>query len=185
MDVIETSISAVKIIQPKKFGDDRGVFSETWNQRALEEAGIDLPMVQDNHALSGQIGTVRGLHFQRPPFSQAKLVRVVRGAIFDVAVDLRRSSPTYGQYVSATISADEWNQILVPADFAHGYCTLNADTEVIYKVSNYWSPDHESGIRWNDPDIGIEWPVPEADAVLIDRDRELPLLKDIADDLPF
>ena len=179
MEITELEISDVKILAPKKFGDHRGFFSETYNRRSLADAGIDIEFVQDNHSLSGQVGIIRGLHYQSPPFAQTKLVRVVRGSILDVAVDIRRGSPTYGKFVSAEISAEAWNQILVPAGFAHGFCTLKPDTEVIYKVDNYYAPDHDFGVLWNDPDLGIEWPVSEADVELSDKDRIQPRLKDI------
>ena len=153
-------ISDVKIITPKKFGDERGFFSETYNQQGLVEHGIDLTFVQDNQSLSAQVGTLRGLHYQLPPFAQDKLVRVTRGAIFDVAVDIRRQSPTFGQWVGAVISAKDWNQILVPIGFAHGFCTLEADTEVLYKVTAPYAPAAERGIAWDDPDLAIAWPLP-------------------------
>jgi len=178
MDITETRIPEVKLLRPKKFGDHRGFFSETYNRRTFADLGIEIEFVQDNHSLSVEGGTIRGLHFQTPPYAQDKLVRVVRGAILDVAVDLRRESPTYGQWVSAEISAEAWNQILVPVGFAHGICTLEPNTELIYKVSNYYSAEHDKGLRWNDPDLGIEWPIPESEAVLSDKDRAQPLLAD-------
>jgi len=181
MDIKETKIPDVKITKPKKFGDHRGFFSETYNKRALAEAGIKLDFVQDNHSLSGPKGTIRGLHFQTPPFAQDKLVRVVRGAVFDVAVDLRRNSPTFKQHVTAVISAEEWNQILVPIGFAHGFCTLEPDTEVIYKVTNFYAPDHDRGMLWNDPALGIQWPVSESQAVLSDKDKKNPLFSELTD----
>lgn len=174
MEVIELEIPDVKLIKPKKFGDHRGFFSETYNKQALARAGITLEFVQDNHSLSVSRGVIRGLHFQTPPFAQDKLVRVVRGAILDVAVDLRRSSPTFGRHVSAVISAEEWNQILVPVGFAHGFCTLEPNTEVIYKVTHYYSPAHDKGLYWNDPALAIDWPVSESDAIVSDKDRALP-----------
>ncbi len=170
------AIPDVKIIRPKKHGDDRGFFSETYTQRAFAEIGITIPFVQDNHAFSAARGTLRGLHFQSAPFAQDKLVRVARGAIFDVAVDLRKGSPTYGQHVSAVISAKEWNQILVPIGFAHGLLTLEPDTEVIYKVSNFYSPQHDLGLLWNDPAVGIDWPLDEADVILSAKDKVQPRL---------
>jgi len=179
MEITETRIPDVKLLRPKKFGDHRGFFSETYNCRTLAESGIEIDFVQDNHSLSVEKGTIRGLHFQTPPYAQDKLVRVVRGAILDVAVDLRRESPTYGQWVGAEISAEEWNQILVPVGFAHGICTLEPDTELIYKVSNYYSPDHDKGLRWNDPDLGIEWPISESEAILSEKDRAQPLFKEM------
>lgn len=176
MEVRSLDIAAVKLLRPKKFGDHRGFFSETYNKRALAEAGLDLDFVQDNHSLSVARGVIRGLHFQTPPFAQDKLVRVVRGAIFDVAVDLRRSSATFGKHVSAVVSAEEWNQILVPIGFAHGFCTLEPNTEVIYKVTNYYSATHDKGVYWNDPELGIAWPIHENEAVVSDKDRTQPRL---------
>lgn len=173
------AIPEVKIIRPKKHGDARGFFSETYSQKALAEAGVDLAFVQDNHAFSAAPGTVRGLHFQTAPFAQDKLVRVVRGSIFDVAVDLRRGSPTYGKHVSAVISAKDWNQILVPVGFAHGLVTLEPDTEVLYKVTNYYAPQHDLGLLWNDPALGIAWPVSEANAILSAKDKVQPRLADL------
>lgn len=177
---VETlAIPDVKIIRPKKHGDARGFFSETFSQRALSAAGLDLNFVQDNHAFSAAKGTVRGLHFQTPPFSQDKLIRVTRGSIFDVAVDLRRGSPTYGHHVSAVISAEAWNQILIPTGFAHGLLTLEPDTEVLYKVTNYYSPAHDLGLLWSDPALGIAWPVAEADAILSAKDKVQPRFADL------
>jgi dTDP-4-dehydrorhamnose 3,5-epimerase len=177
---VETlSIPDVKIIRPKKHGDARGFFSETFSQKALADAGIDLAFVQDNHAFSAAQGTVRGLHFQTPPFAQDKLIRVTRGAIFDVAVDLRRGSPTYGRHVTAVISAEAWNQILIPKGFAHGLLTLEPNTEVLYKVTNYYSPAHDLGLLWNDPALGIAWPGAEADAILSAKDKVQPRLADL------
>ena len=179
MTVEPTAIPDVKIITPKKFGDHRGFFSETYNKQALAASGVDLDFVQDNHSLSSEKGVVRGLHYQLTPFGQDKLVRVIRGSILDVAVDMRRSSPTFGKHVSAVISAEAWNQILVPIGFAHGFVTLEPDTEVIYKVTNYWSKDHERALLWNDPALGIEWPITPDQATLSDKDQVAPLLKDI------
>jgi dTDP-4-dehydrorhamnose 3,5-epimerase len=172
-------IAAVKIITPRKHGDHRGFFSETYNRKAMAEIGLDLDFVQDNHSLSAEVGVVRGLHFQSPPYAQDKLVRVVRGAIYDVAVDIRVGSPTFGQYVSKIISAEAWNQILVPAGFAHGFMTLEPNTEVIYKVTNYYAPDHDHGLLWNDPDLGIEWPLDPESAILSDKDQQQPRLADV------
>lgn len=183
MDNFELDIPEVKILAPRKFGDERGFFSETYNKRTLTSLGIDIEFVQDNHSFSAAKGTVRGLHFQTPPFAQDKLVRVIRGSIFDVAVDIRKDSPTYGQWVSAIVSAEAWNQILVPAGFAHGVCTLEPNTELIYKVSNYYAPDHDHGLLWNDPNLGIEWPVAPDEAILSEKDQQLPKLADF--DSPF
>ena len=167
LEIQSLGIPAVKILRPAKFGDARGFFSETYSKRSLDEAGLDLAFVQDNHAFSAEKNTVRGLHFQTPPFAQDKLVRVVRGSILDVAVDLRTGSPTYGQHVSAVISASEWNQILVPIGFAHGLVTLEPDTEVLYKVTNYYSPENDKGLLWNDPELGIDWGLGEADTIFV------------------
>jgi len=174
MQVISTAIAEVKVFRPRKFVDTRGFFSETYNKQALAKAGIDLDFVQDNHSLSLHKGVIRGLHFQIPPFAQHKLVRVIRGEAFDVAVDLRKGSPTFGRHITAILSAGEWNQILVPIGFAHGICTLVAGTEIIYKVTNYYSPEHERGIIWNDPELGISWPAPEGGEVLSEKDRQWP-----------
>jgi dTDP-4-dehydrorhamnose 3,5-epimerase len=182
MDISPLDIPDVKILRPKKHGDARGFFSETWSRAALEAAGIDIDFVQDNQSLSATRGTVRGLHFQTPPHAQAKLLRVIRGAVFDVAVDLRQGAPSYGRHVSAVISAEEWNQILVPVGFAHGFMTLEPDTEVIYKVSGVYSPANDAGILWNDPDLGIAWPL-DVEPVLSDKDRVQPRLRDF--DTPF
>ena len=178
MDVVETAIPDIKILTPRKFGDDRGFFSEVYNAKRFAEAGIELEFVQDNQSLSVDVGVLRGLHFQTPPFAQDKLIRVLRGRIVDVAVDIRRSSPTFGKHVMAEISADAFNQILVPRGFAHGFVTREPNTEVLYKVTNYSSPECDAGIAWNDPAIGIDWPVDSAAAKLSDKDRVLPLLAD-------
>jgi dTDP-4-dehydrorhamnose 3,5-epimerase len=179
VNITPLSIPDVKILEPERFGDQRGFVSETYNRRTLARCGIELEFVQDNHSLSGPKGTIRGLHYQSPPFAQDKLIRVVRGSILDVAVDLRQGSPTYGKHVAALISARAWNQILVPIGFAHGFCTLEADTEIIYKVTNYYSPEHDLGVLWNDPELGIEWPVSAARYVLSPKDQRLPRLSDI------
>jgi dTDP-4-dehydrorhamnose 3,5-epimerase len=174
-----TAIPAVKVITPKKFGDHRGFFSEVYNRKAFAEAGITLDFVQDNHSLSAQVGTLRGLHFQSSPFAQDKLVRVTRGRILDVAVDLRKSSPTFGQHVAVELSAANWRQLLVPIGFAHGFCTLEPDTEVMYKVTNYYSAANDLGLAWDDPELGIAWPVPPEGATLSDKDRKHPRLCDL------
>ena len=179
MELKALEIPAVKLISPRKFGDHRGFFSETYSKRVLAEHGIALEFVQDNHSFSADAGTVRGLHCQIPPRAQAKLVRVTRGAIVDVAVDLRGGSPSFGKWVKATISAELWNQILVPVGFAHGFCTLEKNTEVIYKTSDYYAPDQERGIVWNDPDLAIEWPVSDNEAILVERDRAFPRFSQI------
>lgn len=181
MKIEATSFPEVLVITPNRFGDSRGFFSETYSKAAFETAGLDLEFVQDNHSYSAQRGVVRALHYQLPPFAQDKLVRVVRGAVLDVAVDIRRGSPTFGRHVVMRLSADDWNQALVPVGFAHGFCTLEPDTEVIYKVTAPYAPDHERGIVWNDPDLGIPWPVTAADVVVSERDRKHPRLRDATD----
>lgn len=172
-------IDDVKLITPKRFGDDRGFFSETYNKQAFAAAGIDLGFVQDNHSMSRPVGVLRGLHFQTPPFAQDKLVRVIRGRIFDVAVDIRHGSPTFGQWAGAEISAEEWNQILVPVGFAHGFVTLEPDTEVIYKVTAPYAPQNDMGIAWDDPAIGIDWPLDGRQPTLSGKDAKQPLLADL------
>jgi dTDP-4-dehydrorhamnose 3,5-epimerase len=178
MELISTEIPDVKILTPKKFGDHRGFFSEVYNAQTLRDLGIAGDFIQDNHSLSAQKGVLRGLHYQVPPKSQAKLIRVVHGAILDIAVDIRRNSPTFGRHVSAVISAENWRQIYVPMGFAHGFVTLEPNTEVVYKVTDYYSPKHERGIRWNDPSLAINWGVDETAAILSDRDKIHPVLKD-------
>jgi dTDP-4-dehydrorhamnose 3,5-epimerase len=178
MNITALTIPDVKLITPLRHQDDRGFFSEIYSRQQAESIGLHIDIVQENFAFSILPNTVRGLHFQTPPFAQDKLVQVVRGAILDYAIDLRRGSPWYGQFVSAEISAENWQQILIPAGFAHGLCTLEPNTAVLYKVTAPYSPQHDSGIRWDDPDIGIEWPVEKRDAILSAKDAALPLLAD-------
>jgi dTDP-4-dehydrorhamnose 3,5-epimerase len=173
------AIPDVKILKPKKLDDERGFFSETYNKRLLAEVGIELDFVQDNHSLSLNAGTIRGLHYQSVPYAQDKLVRVLRGRILDVVVDIRSSSPTFGKWVAAEISSKDWNQILVPIGFAHGICTLEPNTELVYKVTNYYSTENDHGIRWNDPDLKIDWPILGAEAILSDKDKKQPFFKDV------
>ncbi|MCI0599466.1 MAG: dTDP-4-dehydrorhamnose 3,5-epimerase [Beijerinckiaceae bacterium] len=168
-------LDGIKLFQPKKFADSRGFFFESYNARTYAEAGVDSVFVQDNQSFSQAAGTIRGLHFQLPPAAQAKLVRVLRGAIFDVAVDIRRGSPTYGRWCSVKLTADGGEQVFIPAGFAHGFCTLEQDTEVAYKVDRFYSPSCDAGLRWNDPDLAIAWPVPAKDAVVSGKDAILPL----------
>lgn len=177
--VEKAEIPAIKIVTVKKFGDRRGFFSEVYARRAFAEAGIDLDFLQDNHSFSAERGTLRGLHFQAPPFAQAKLVRVTRGSILDIAVDLRRSSPTFGRHVALELSAENWLQVLVPVGFAHGYVTREPDTEVLYKVTSYYAPDHDLGLAWNDPALGIDWGIGADEAILSDKDRGNPRLADL------
>lgn len=185
MEIAELEIPDVKVLKPKKFGDSRGFFSETYNRETLAKLGIELTFVQDNHSFSAETGVLRGIHFQTPPFAQDKLVRVVAGSILDVAVDLRKDSPTFGKHVTAKISAEEWNQILVPVGFGHAILTLEPNTQLIYKVSNFYSPQHDKGLRWDDPDLAIDWPFSAEKIILSDKDRAQPRLRDIAADLPF
>jgi len=176
------SLPEVILLSPTRHEDARGFFIETWNRETLAGLGINIDFVQDNHSLSVPAGTVRGLHFQAPPFAQAKLVRVVRGSVFDVAVDIRKGSPTYGLWAGATLSANNSQQLFVPEGFAHGFITLEPDTEVLYKVNNSYSAEHDGGILWNDPALGIEWPETTS-TVLSDKDKTLPLLEHF--DSPF
>jgi dTDP-4-dehydrorhamnose 3,5-epimerase len=179
MEVIATEIAEIRIVVPRRHGDERGFFSEVWNRRALAEAGIDIDFVQDNHSLSAEAGTLRGLHFQSPPFAQNKLVRVLRGAILDVAVDLRRGSTSYGRHVAVELSAANWRQLLVPGEFAHGFVTLEPMTEVAYKVDAYYAPTHDKGIRWDDPDLAIAWPLRGRPPILSAKDRAQPAFADL------
>ena len=169
-----------KLIKPRRFGDDRGWFAETYNRRTYAAAGVDVEFCQDNHSMSRTPGVLRGLHFQAPPQAQAKLVRCVRGRIWDVAVDIRRGSPTYGQSVWAELSAENGLQIYVPIGFAHGFMTLEPDTEVEYKTSAFYAPDCEGGLIWDDPDLGLPWPAPASGPILSEKDTVLPRLKDFA-----
>ena len=181
MEIIATKIPDVKLIKPKKHGDQRGFFSEVYNKAVFEKADLHLHFAQDNHAFSAEKGTVRGLHFQVEPHGQDKLVRVTRGSILDVAVDVRKGSPTYGQHVAEILSAENWHQLLVPIGFAHGYCTMEPDTEVLYKVTNYYSPEHDRGLIWNDNEIGIKWPVKESEAILSAKDQAQPPLAQLGE----
>mgnify|MGYP001448030388 CR=1 FL=1 len=171
MEIIETKIPDVKIFQPKKFSDSRGFFSETYNKKLMANNNINLDFVQDNHSYSKQKYTLRGLHFQTAPYSQDKLVRVLKGSIIDVAVDLRRNSPTYKDYVMEKISYNNFKQILVPKGFAHGILTLEDETEVSYKVTNFYSPENDRGIIWNDSTLNIEWPIDSNQIILSEKDK--------------
>lgn len=175
LDVRDVGLG-IREVRPPRFADERGFFSEVWNAATWKQAGIDLAFVQDNHSASRARGVLRGLHFQVPPLDQAKLVRVTRGAVFDVAVDLRRGLETFGRWVGLELSAAEWNQLLIPRGFAHGFVTLEPDSQVQYKVTAPYSPEHERTIRFDDPDIGIEWPVFREDLILSAKDRGAPLL---------
>ena len=176
-------IPAVLLITPKRFGDPRGFFSETYNSDAFAANGIETAFVQDNHSVSEAVGTIRGLHFQGPPRAQAKLVRCGRGRLFDVAVDIRRSSPTFGRWVGAELTFENGHLLLVPAGFAHGFVTLEPGTEIIYKCSDTYAPETEGAIRFDDPDLGIDWHLGDLEPRLSDKDAKAPFLRDF--DSPF
>jgi dTDP-4-dehydrorhamnose 3,5-epimerase len=175
-----TAIGDVILLRPGRFGDDRGYFMETFRADKFAKHIGPVTFVQDNQSLSGERGTVRGLHFQLEPRSQGKLVRCVSGSLFDVAVDLRRGSPTFGRHVSIELSAENALQIWIPPGFAHGFCTLAENTVIAYKVSDYYSPEHDRGVMWNDPDLGIEWPVGPDEAILSAKDRMQPRLSELS-----
>ncbi len=179
IEIRPTPIPAVRVIVPTRLADARGFFAEVYRRDQFAAGGIDLDFVQENHSLSAEPGTIRGLHFQTAPFAQDKLVRVRARRILDVAVDLRRSSPTFGRHVAVELSAENGHEILVPIGFAHGFCTLEPDTEVVYKVTNYYSREHDRGRCWNDPDLGIAWPVKEGAAHLSTRIGPHPRLREL------
>lgn len=183
MLVRETALPGVLVIEPRVFEDNRGYFSETWNRKRFAAAGIDIDFVQDNHSLSREVGTVRGLHCQAPPEPQAKLVRCGRGRLHDVAVDVRRGSPTYGRWTAVELSAENHLQLFIPAGFLHGFITREPDTEIIYKCTHYYSADCEMAVRFDDPEIGIDWGIDAADAILSQRDLHAGSLRDF--DTPF
>jgi dTDP-4-dehydrorhamnose 3,5-epimerase len=183
MEIVATSFPEVKVLTPKKHGDHRGFFSEVYNEAVWEKHGIHLKFVQDNHSFSAAPFTLRGLHYQKPPFAQTKVVRVLRGRALDIVVDIRKGSPTFGQYVTVELSAQMWNQILVPEGFAHGILTLEPDTELFYKVTHYYSPENDRGILWNDPALNIQLPVTPDKVILSEKDAKQPLFKDA--DNPF
>ena len=174
MNVIETALAGVRILEPHVFGDARGWFMESWSKKKMEDAGIFVDFVQDNHSFSAQKGTLRGLHYQLNPMAQAKLLRVSRGAIFDVAVDIRLGSPTYAKWVGVELTAENYRQLFIPRGFAHGFITLTDDVEVQYKADNLYAPDCDGNIRWDDPEIVVEWPIPPV--VLSEKDAAAPLL---------
>jgi len=179
MQVETLAIQELKLITPAIFRDERGFFSETYKRKVFAEVGIDHEFVQDNQSLSRAKGVLRALHFQIPPNAQGKLVRVVRGAIFDVAVDIRHGSPTFGKHASVVLSAENWSQLWVPEGFAHGFCTLEPNTEVIYKVTAVYAAECDRGLAWDDPDLNIAWPFPEGQVILSDKDRRHPTLRDL------
>lgn len=178
MKIEQTKLSGVVILTPSRFGDDRGFFSESWNAKRMSDAGLDYDFVQDNHSMSAKVGTLRGLHFQRPPHAQGKLVRCGRGSLFDVAVDIRQGSPTYGQWVGEELSFENGKQLMIPAGFLHGFVTRTPDTEIIYKCTDYYNAEADGAVRWDDPEIGIDWGITDA-PVLSAKDTSAPMLADL------
>jgi len=172
LQVDDTALDGVKVLTPRRFGDHRGFFSESWNRAVMAGAGLCYDFVQDNHSLSREVGTIRGLHFQSPPHAQAKLVRCGRGRLFDVAVDARRGSATYGQWVGVELSFENGKQLMIPAGFLHGFVTREPDTEIVYKCSDYYAPDCDGAVLWNDPDLGIDWGIAPEAAILSDKDAK-------------
>ena len=183
MKIENTSLSDVKIIIPTRHGDDRGWFMETHSEKWFREHVSDVQFVQDNHSRSAIAGTIRGLHFQTPPYAQGKLVRCVAGKIWDVAVDIRRNSASYGKWAAAELTPENGRQLFIPVGFAHGFVTLAAGTEVIYKCTEYYAPESDGGIAWNDPDITLPWPLPASGPILSPKDTQLPRLRKL--DNPF
>lgn len=175
MKITKTKLDGVVIIEPDVFGDNRGFFMESWNKKKMAEAGLDYDFVQDNHSKSTVKGTLRGIHFQKGDKAQAKLVRCVKGEVLDVAVDLRRNSPTFKQWVGVELSEENKKQLLIPRGFGHGFVTLTDDVEFLYKADNYYAPETDTGIRWNDPEIGVEWGI--ENPILSDKDKNNPFLK--------
>lgn len=176
MKFTKTKLDGVVIIEPDVFGDNRGFFMESWNKKKMEEAGLYYDFVQDNHSKSTVKGTLRGIHFQKGEKAQAKLVRCVKGAVLDVAVDLRKNSPTFKQWVGVELSAENKKQLLIPRGFGHGFVTLTDDAEFLYKADNYYAPEADAGIRWNDQDIGVEWGI--ENPILSEKDKKNPFIKD-------
>lgn len=183
MQIEKTALEGVLVLTPRRFGDHRGFFSESWNHKLLADHGILHDFVQDNHSLSHRVGTIRGLHFQAPPHAQTKLVRCGRGALFDVAVDIRRGSPSFGQWIGVELSAVNGRQLLIPKGFLHGFATRLPDTEILYKCTDYYAPEADGVVRFDDPDIGIDWGVDPVQAVLSGKDTAAPRLRDI--ETPF
>lgn len=178
MQIEQTPLQGVLILTPRRFGDARGWFSEVWNSDTLKKNGIDIAFVQDNHSSSRDVGTVRGLHFQSPPHAQAKLVRCGRGHVFDVAVDIRKGSPTYGKWFGVDLTADNGRQLLIPAGFLHGFVTRAPDSELLYKCSDVYAPECDGAVRFDDPDLAIDWGIDPATAILSDKDRNAKLMGD-------
>ena len=176
MNIIKTGLEGVLILEPKIFGDSRGWFTESWSKRTMEEEGLFYEFIQDNHSFSAQKGTLRGIHFQLNPYAQAKIVRCTRGAVLDVAVDLRRDSTDYKKWVAVELNEENKRQLLIPRGFGHAFLTLTIDVEFLYKADQYYSAEHDRSIAWNDPEVGIQWP--DGNFILSDKDRKAPLLKD-------
>ncbi|MFC3750507.1 dTDP-4-dehydrorhamnose 3,5-epimerase [Paenibacillus sp. GCM10012306] len=176
MKVTPLKLQGASLLEPVVHGDNRGFFMESYNQQTMHSIGIKHEFIQDNHSLSAEVGVLRGLHYQLNPKAQTKLIRVLSGVIYDVIVDVRRNSPTFGQWIGVILSEHNKRQLLVPKGFAHGFCTLVPNTQVLYKVDEYYSPEHDRGIQWNDPALGIDWPV--TNPILSDKDQRHPLLKD-------
>lgn len=176
MEFIKTTLKGAYLIKPKVFRDERGFFLESWSEKVFAENGIEAKFVQDNHSLSVKKGVLRGIHFQLPPDEQAKLVRVTKGSVFDVIIDLRKGSPTYGQWENFELSANNFQMLFIPCGFGHAYCTLEDNTEFMYKVDNFYAPEADSGIAWNDPDLNINWPI--EDPILSEKDAKLQKFKD-------
>ena len=176
MKITKTKLDGVVIIEPDVFGDNRGFFMESWNKNKMAEAGLDYDFVQDNHSKSTVKGTLRGIHFQKGDKAQAKLVRCVKGAVLDVAVDLRKNSPTFKQWVGVELNEENKKQLLIPRGFGHGFVTLTDDVEFLYKADNYYAPEADAGIRWNDPEIGVEWGI--ENPILSEKDKKNPFLKE-------
>jgi len=178
MEILQTELPGVVLLTPRRFADARGFFSETYSKKTLAAQGIDIDFVQDNHSISQDTGTVRGLHFQSPPQAQAKLVRCGQGALYDVAVDVRVGSPTYGKWVGYELSAENGRQLLIPAGFLHGFVTLAPMTEIVYKCSDFYAPECDGAVRWDDPDLAIDWPLSGGTAAISDKDAVAPLMAD-------
>ena len=184
MQIEDTPLAGLRVLTPRRFGDSRGFFSESWNRRLLADHGMDYDFVQDNHSVSARVNTVRGLHFQSPPHAQAKLVRCGKGRLFDVAVDIRKGSPTYGQWYGVELSFENGRQLMIPAGFLHGFSTREPETEIIYKCTDYYSPTADGAVRFDDPDIGIDWGL-SGDAILSDKDAAAPRLADFTTPFSF
>jgi len=181
MEIRTFDIPDLKLVVPRRFTDVRGAFTETWNDQVFRETIANAGFVQDNQSISAKKGTIRGLHFQKPPYAQGKLIRLLRGSILDIAVDIRRGSPTYGEHVAVMLDATDGEQLWVPEGFLHGFCTLEDETEVFYKVTSYYSSSHDAGVLWSDQDLHIQWPVDPESAVLSEKDQKHPPLRDLPD----